>query len=346
MKSYLKIILSIAGLSAVSTAVFTLTSCDSTNGKSLVEAQSTPVNLYRKYLSEVRGQKELSFGDLTAYIGKWRTLKDSVTAAMHRDTVYRAHSGIREECILLHDSVRSELSRLAMSKPRTYKEVLVLKERFSPYAGDVELCRSAEEIRPFFAELDKRSACRGSKEQILSAYRNVLTETLNSGIHGNGDLKRFIEKEDAAFRAFLSGLHELGEATMADVTRDTEKCCSEVFFAAGRKEITYKDATIYMALRTDRRLIQNVRACLDNIRRGKVTTPEQAQAYVWMILQPYASLDGLCMTLLSPEDKETLYSMAAETPAAFEKLRRILPSEGDRLDELPGMLMEIFIASL
>lgn len=117
-------------------------------------------------------------------------------------------------------------------------------------------------------------------------------------------------------------------------------------FAAGRKEITYKDATIYMALRTDRRLIQNVRACLDNIRRGKVVTPEQAQAYVWMILQPYASLDGLCMTLLSPEDKETLYRMAAETPAAFEKLRRILPSEGDRLDELPGMLMEIFIASL
>lgn len=93
--------------------------------------------------------KELSFEDLTAYIGKWRTLKDSVTAAMHRDTAYRTHSDIREECILLHDSVRSELSRLAMSKPRTYKEVLVLKERFSPYAGDVELCRSAEEIRPF-----------------------------------------------------------------------------------------------------------------------------------------------------------------------------------------------------
>ena len=105
MKSYLKIILSIAGLSAVSTAVFTLTSCDSTNGKSLVEAQSTPANLYRKYLSEVRGQKELSFEDLTAYIGKWRTLKDSVTAAMHRgQRLYRTHSDIREECILLHDS--------------------------------------------------------------------------------------------------------------------------------------------------------------------------------------------------------------------------------------------------
>lgn len=343
---YLKIVLSIAGLSAVSIAISTLTSCDSPNGKSLVEVQSTPAGLCQKFLSEVRGQKEVSFEDLTAYIRKWQTLKDSVVTVMRRDTVYRAHSDIREECILLHDSVRAELSRLAMSKPRTYKEVLILKERFSPYTGDVELHRSAEEIRPFFVKLDKRPACRGTKEQILSAYRNVLAETLNNGIHSNGDLKKFIEREDATFRAFLSELRELGEANMADITRNTEKCCSEVFFAAGRKEITYKEATIYMALRTDRRLIQNVRACLANIRRGNVTTPEQAQAYVWMILQPYASLDGLCMTLLSPEDKKTLYGMAAETPAAFEKLRKILPSEGNRLDELPGMLMEIFIASL
>ena len=346
MKSYLKIILSIAGFSAVSTVIFTLTSCDSTNGKSLVEAQSPPAVLYREYLSEICGQKGVSFEDLTAYIGKWQTLKDSVTAMIRRDTAYQAHSDIREECILLHDSVRAELSRLAMSKPRTYQEVLILKEHFSPYTGDVELHHSAEEIRPFFAGLDKRPAYRGNKEQTLSAYRKLLAGTLNDGIHDSHDLKRFIEKEDAVFRAFLSGLHDFGSANMADITHDTEKCCSEVFLAAGRKEITYKEALIYMALRADRRLIQNVRTCLDDIHRGEVATPEQAHAYIWMILQPYASLDGLCMTLLSPEDKKALDRIATETPGAFETLRKILPSERNRLDELPGMLMEIFIASL
>ena len=346
MKSYLKIILSIAGLSAVSTAVFTLTSCDSPNGKPLVEVQSTPAVLYREYLSKIRGQKELSFEELTVCIGKWQTLKDSAAAAIRRDTAYRAHSDIHKECILLHDSICTELSQLAISKPRTYKEVLSLKERFSPYAGDVELHRSAEEIRPFFAALDKRPAYRGNKEQTLSAYRKLLARTLNDGIHDSRDLKRFIEKEDVVFRAFLSGLHDSGSANMADITRDTEKCCSEVFLAAGRKEITYKEALIYMALRANRRLIQNVRTCLGDIHRGKVETLEQAHAYIWMILQPYASLDGLCMTLLSPEDKKALDRIATETPGAFETLRKILPSEGNRLDELPGMLMEIFIASL
>ena len=273
-------------------------------------------------------------------------MKDSVAAAIRQDTARQAHSGTREECRLLHDSICSELSRLALSKPRTYKEVLSLKERFSPYAGDVELHRSAEEIRPFFAALDKRPAYRGNKEQTLSAYRKMLAGTLNTGIHDSRDLKRFIEKEDAVFRAFLSGLHDSGSANMADITRDTEKCCSEVFLAAGRKEITYKEALIYMALRADRRLIQNVRTCLDDIHRGEIATPEQAHAYIWMILQPYASFDGLCMTLLSPEDKKSLDRIATETPGAFETLRKILSSENNRLDELPGMLMEIFIASL
>lgn len=47
---YLKIVLSIAGLSAVPIAIFTLTSCDGSNVKSLVEAQPTPAGLYREYI--------------------------------------------------------------------------------------------------------------------------------------------------------------------------------------------------------------------------------------------------------------------------------------------------------
>ena len=65
-----------------------------------------------------------------------------------------------------------------------------------------------------------------------------------------------------------------------------------------------------------------------------------------MILQPYASLDGFCLTLLSPRDKEALDRIATETPGAFSTLRKILPSENDRLEELPGMLIEIHIATL
>lgn len=344
--SYLKNVLSAIGTCAVPVAVFTLASCGGESGKPYGEVRDTPAGIYREYLSELRTQDGLSFEGLTARLSQWQAVRDSVSAYIRRDTLWRSHTDTRKECLLLHDSVRMELSRLALSRPRTYKEVLALKERFSPYANDGELHRSAQEIRPFFVSLDSRKAYRGGKEQLLSAYRTLLSETRRKGIHSHGDLTGYIEKEDALFRAFLARLDDYNDMDLSDITRDTEKCCAEVFRAAGRQEITYKEAMIYMALRTNRRVIQNVRACLDGVHRGEVATPRQAHAFIWMILQPYASLDGFCLALLSPGDKEALDRIAAETPGAFSALRKILPSEDDRLGELPGMLIEIHIAAL
>lgn len=343
-KSYLKSKALTAGISAVSMAVIILTSCDGWNGKRLSETEYDPAGVYREYLSEIRKPDELPFGDLAAQLMVWRTIRDSVFTHIQKDTTL--HTGTHEKCALLHDSIRAEFSRLVLSRPRTYKEVLALKEQLSSYAGDEELRRSAEEIRPFFAALDKRPACRGNSIQVRSAYHALLSETLTNGIHSRKDLMEFIEKEDAVYRAFLVGLHDLGQANVSDITRDTEKCCSEIFLAAQRKEITYKEATICMAMRTNRRLIQNVRTCLDDIRRGMVKSPQQAHAYIWMILQPYVLLDDFCMMLLSPEDKAALDEIAEETPRAFETLHQVLQSDSNRLPELPGMLMEIFIASM
>lgn len=103
---------------------------------------------------------------------------------------------------------------------------------------------------------------------------------------------------------------------------------------------------LFLAMRTGRRLIQNAHTCIDDIRNRRVKTPQQACAYIWMLLQPYASMDGLCLMALSPQERERLDEIAAQTSAAFEALGSILQSTGDRQDELPGMLMEAFIHTL
>lgn len=326
--------------------LFALASCDGGNGKPLCEAKDDPAGIYMNYLSEIRKRDNLSFRALTESLERWQNVKDSVFAHIRRDSLKQPHSDTRKKCEQLHDSIRIEFSRLALSKPRTYQEVLMLKERFSPYAGDKELHSAAEEKRPFFASLDGRPACRGNKQQVLSIYRELLAETIRNGIHDHDELTSYLKKEDAVFRAFLTHPHDFDGANIADITSDTERCCSQVFLAAGRKEITYQEAMIYLAMRTNRRLKQNMQTCIDDIRHKKVETPAQAHAYIWMLLQPYASLDGFCMVLLSPDDRKHLDRIAAQTPAAFESLGKILQAEGGRLDELPGMLMEIFIHTL
>lgn len=345
-KSYLKSSVLLTKIAAASIAVFLLASCSNGNSKPLSEAKGDPAETYREYLSRIRKQDNLSIEDLAKHLKQWQTLKDSVFARLRRDSLDRFHSDDRMKCERLHDSIRTEFSRLALSKLRTYQEVLALKERFSPYAADKELYRAAEESHPFFTSLNNRPACRGNKQQIHSLYRALLAETLRNGIHDHDDLTTFIEKEDAVFRAFLFHLHDFDNANTADITRATEQCCKQVFLAAERKEITYQEAMIYLAMRTNRRLIQNATTCIDDIRCNRVKTPAQAQAYIWMLLQPYASLDGFCMALLSSDDRKRLDRLAAHTPAAFEALSKILQSKGGCLDELPGMLMEIFIHTL
>lgn len=346
VKSYFKNPLRLSRICAVSFAISIVASCGNRNGKPPVKTPDDPAGIYRVYLSDIRRQTNPSFTALTRHVRRWQTVKDSVFTRLQRDTLNPAHSDIREECVRLHDSIRIEFSRLTLSKPRTYQELLALKEQFSPYDEDEELQRVAEDFRPFFASLDSRPASRGGKQQILSKYRAFLSETIRNGIHDHDDLTTYIGKEDALFRAFLTHLHELDGENTADITRDTERCCSQLFLAAERKEITYREAMLFLAMRTNRRQLQNMRTCLDDVRDRKVKTPAQAQAYIWMLVQPYTSLDGFCMTLLSDEERRQLDRMAAQTPAAFKTLSRILQSENARLDELPGMLMEIFIHTL
>ncbi len=346
LKSNLKLHMIIAKTIAVSIAIFTCASCDSGNGKRLANVKSDPAGTYREYLSDVRKLDNLSIKDLAEHLKQWQTVRDSVFRYLERDTLGRFHSVHIEDCERTHDSIRMEFSRLALSNPCTYKDVLLVKEQVSPHLKDAELHHAAEAIRPFFTSLDSHPAYPGNRQRILAAYRDVLTQTIDYGIHCIADLTIYIEKEDAVFRAFLSRLSDFDGVDLSDITHDTERCCSQVFLAAERNDITYQDAMVYLAMRTNRRLIQNIQTCIDNIREKKVRTPAQAQAYIWMLLQPYSSMDGFCMALLSSEERRHLDTLAMQTSDAFEVLGKILQSGNNRLDELPGMLLEAFIHTL
>ncbi|WP_300939257.1 MULTISPECIES: hypothetical protein [Bacteroidaceae] len=345
-KSNLKRHMIIAKTIAVSIAIFMCASCDSGNGKRLADVKSDPAGTYREYLSDVRKLDNLSIKDLAEHLKQWQTVRDSVFRYLERDTLGRFHSVHIEDCERTHDSIRMEFSRLALSNPCTYKDVLLVKEQVSPHLKDAELHHAAEAIRPFFTSLDSHPAYPGNRQRILAAYRDVLTQTIDYGIHCIADLTIYIEKEDAVFRAFLSRLSDFDGVDLSDITHDTERCCSQVFLAAERNDITYQDAMVYLAMRTNRRLIQNIQTCIDNIREKKVRTPAQAQAYIWMLLQPYSSMDGFCMALLSSEERRHLDTLAMQTSDAFEVLGKILQSGNNRLDELPGMLLEAFIHTL
>ena len=107
LKSYYKTPSFLTGRCIVSLAILGLISCSDRNGKSLSEATNDPAGIYREYLYNIRRQKDSSFQVLTKHILQWQTVKDSVFRYLRNDTLSHPHSNQREECIRLHDSIRT-----------------------------------------------------------------------------------------------------------------------------------------------------------------------------------------------------------------------------------------------
>lgn len=340
-KSYSATLVRFAGLAAILIAVLLFGSCN----RSRNTIQQQPTDIYRKFLSCVRQIDTLSTPELAYQLKIWMSLADSVSSALGADTI-KTHSTADIECRLIHDSLRIEFSRLALSLPRTFVDLFIVKESISSFATDSALSVTASQIRPFFDSLDYVPAITGENAAVLSRYRSVLAATLADSIRSLSALRSFIRDEDVAYRSLISRLHSLQNTDVSDITHDTERCCLLVANAIDSGSIPYGEASVYMAMRTGRRLLQNVRVCLDDIKQDRIQHKDQAWAYTCMLLQPYISMDELSLALLSPAYKNELLHMAEDTPEALRRLQEVMQSAGGRLSELPGMLLEIYIASL
>ena len=331
---------------AVCFAIFILASCGKNTDDSMFQTSESAVNAYRTYLSDMRSMETLSTEHLIEAINGWQALRDSVFVRIAKDTANCIHANYESEIRGLHDSLRIEFTRLALEKSRTFADVLLIKEKTSQYRQDTELAQAVTDAESFFRSLDSVAPCHGNAKQTVSAYQSFLANTLKSGIDSKDKMLAFIQEEDRLFRSFLSHLPELADADLSAITRDTEKCCLSIFQSAENGRLSYLDALVYTARRTNRRIILNALACRDGINQGNVKTEAQARAYVWMLLQPYVALDGFSVAILSDMERTTLHAVADRTPQMIAKLNKIVGTDNDQWQVLPGVLIKIMLTSI
>ena len=331
---------------AVCFAIFILASCGKNTDDSMFQTSESAVNAYRTYLSDMRSMETLSTEHLIEAINGWQALRDSVFVRIAKDTANCIHANYESEIRGLHDSLRIEFTRLALEKSRTFADVLLIKEKTSQYRQDTELAQAVTDAESFFRSLDSVAPCHGNAKQTVSAYQSFLANTLKSGIDSKDKMLAFIQEEDRLFRSFLSHLPELADADLSAITRDTEKCCLSIFQSAENGRLSYLDALVYTARRTNRRIILNALACRDDINQGNVKTEAQARAYVWMLLQPYVALDGFSVAVLSDMERTTLHAVADRTPQMIAKLNKTAGTGNDQWQVLPGVLIKIMLTSI
>lgn len=139
---------------AIAIAAFMLTACSDGNGMMSFRSSDEAISEYHGFLTNLRKDDKVSVQSLAKAISEWRVLNDSVASCLARDTAGFSHSYPFAAYREIKDSIRIELCRMAMSRQRSYRDLLYLREQTSPYAHDEELHQAVNEAQPFFASLD------------------------------------------------------------------------------------------------------------------------------------------------------------------------------------------------
>ena len=323
-----------------------LLSCsDGTTGSSFATSGEA-VSAARQLLSIIENDNKTSIQAITAYVGQWKELDDSVRACFARDTIRQPHLNHVATYRQIRDSVHTTLICKTSSKPRSYHDLFFLKEQTSRFAKDAEIATAARNAQPFFASLDSVHINIKGGKRVMNIYREFLRKASQQKIKSKEQMLSFIRAEHSYFTAFLQVLPELSDEDMSDITRMTEQCCVQVLNAAEQKVLTYEDAMIYLAMRTNKRLILNAQVAQKNIRSGKIQNTTMQHAHLWMMLQPFITMDDLAISVLSDKERKDLYKLADTMPTDIEHLAKALHLRKGSLSEMPLSFMKSYIMTL
>lgn len=301
---------------------------------------------YRAYLHEVRDMKSSNTKDFTAELCRWREVNDTVWSYLKTDEKYLNSHGHAATFADIHDSIRYEMLRLTETWRYSYDDVLKIKERTSSFRDDKDLQQAVDDATPFFCSLDSVPLLTADKATLLNAYKTFLTEQKQQTFQSKEEMIAFLRTEDLYFRSFLSHLYEMEGESLTEITRDTEQICRSIFLSARDGHISARDAMVYMSMRTVRRLLQNAVACVTDITSNDMTSQAQGNAYLWMIIQPFISIDQFSIATLTPQEKSNFNYIISRLPksARFAKAFDIEQRSLNYL--LPQQLLKIYVLSL
>ena len=233
--------------------------------------------------------------------------------------------------------------RLSFSQPRTFKDVVILKAACTPYNNDTIIKNATMDASAFFDSLDNNPTLKIGQAELLTKYDKFLTNTISSGINDKKQLIAFIREEDMLFRSFLSHLHNMEHTSMSDITHKTEEVVANMFKADAR--LQPKDAVVYMAMRTNRRLLLNTQTCIRDIRSQRVKSEQQLTAYLFMIIQPYLAIDEFGMAVLSEKQRALFEQIATDTPTAVNAIHMQRQEEAGMQTDFPKLLLKLHLST-
>lgn len=332
----------------VLTVLLIFSGCSSCSGKDEYDfsSNSDALDTYKKYLKKVREVSKSNTKEFGEMLCEWETVNDTVYRFLLKDSVFTKYHNEANDYFMIHDSIRKEMLRLTETWRYSYNDILVLKERTCKFENDKNIRSAVLNAETFYKSINENPISVCDKQSILKRYRYFLKETLDKGVNSKEEMLLFIKQEDFLFRTFLSHLYKMDNEPLSDITKDTELICRNIFLSAREGKLDPKDAVVYMSMRTVRRLLQNSAECVENISRLEMKSKEQGNAYLWMIIQPFISIDQFSLAIMTEQERRQFDYIISQLP----KSKRFAETFDIKLQSLnyllPQQLLKIYVLTL
>ena len=166
-KTCLKLYIVLAAL-----AVFTMLSGCQKKGVRVKDV-SGALTVCKSELKALQNKSNASIDELIEYINLTEQMEDSIIAFSIRDTAYAANTKMQDEVLSVSDSLRQEIVRLALSKPRSLADVVYIKTNTVNGARKFIDEKSHKQADRFFAKLDNNATYK-DLDKTLQEYDKLL----------------------------------------------------------------------------------------------------------------------------------------------------------------------------
>lgn len=297
---------------------------------------------YETFANRLHKSQKMSISQIATTLNEWKLLEDTVLHFIIADSVSDSSQNIKDitRCALTKNIITDKLLKLVDGQARSYEDIIVIQQSLNEYDHLIVSTETFRNAEAFFKAIDNNNSKNATAHQVLARYINALTHWSTKDISSLKDIQEFIKEEDFFFVNFLNYLYEYNSEDVQAIIKATEKTTEHLYKSFINKKLSIKELNIYMAVRTNRRLIQNAEQCVEAIKSKIIKTPAQAAMTVSMLANPYSNYNYTCIGLRTKDQIAKLSSIGKQIEPLVSQLRRERLIDELKTDSLPYKLIK------
>lgn len=207
-----------------------------------------------------------------------------------------------------NDSILFSLHKALDETSTSFSDYWYALSELSEIEMDYSSQKVMEMISLAYEKSGKSGAFKGSAEDVIRNYEQMLEKSLIHGFSTLDDVLVYLVVEDIHFRSFLGILNDLGGHSLETITSRSERIMRDILYltAIPNAPLSKSEAVVMMTMRNNRRVIQNALQCEEDLSRNKVYEQARKDAYLWMLLQPFLVFDSFSYVLLTDDQRNDI----------------------------------------